>query len=376
MYQPVVLRVGSNTFTTRRAVLNSHPCSLLGRAFDSDSSSAALHQNERGEYELSAADLGDAVASGPAALFASLLGSYTTDVLIPVPGCTREQLLDAAERLGIDWARTAHDLVASDSRADIARGVRMFSVHVLSTHAHDADALLWAALGLHRLGRHRDAAVLLARLLDDDPDNLAARTLALVVADARAHSRHVGFVDLPIFFVVVLSLVIGHGVCVPPFEGRRWLRRSRQRVRSQDWRSRSGPSGCARTSCRPCRTRSHGPSAARSRQHARSAASSRRSSTGPRPRHPCRARCAARRAPGGSGAHAEQASLPGFCAFPSPSLSTRRTLLCSVFLPHFSLSVYLALCVFLLLWLWLWLCVRACVCVCADGNRGRVLRRR
>ena len=260
MYQPVVLRVGSSTFTTRRAVLNSHPCSLLGRAFDSDSSSAALRQNDRGEYELGAAELGDAVANGPAALFASLLGSYTTDVLIPVPGCTREQLLDAAEKLGIDWARTAHDLVASDSRRDVARGVRMFSVHVLSTHAHDADALLWAALGLHRLGRHRDAAVLLARLLDDDPDNLAARALALVVADARAHSRRVGFVSpLPSLFLLFDHHHHHHHHPFPHlFSERRWSRRSRRRARWQDWQPRLGPSGCARTSCRRCRTRSHG----------------------------------------------------------------------------------------------------------------------
>jgi len=193
MSEQVVLRVGENTFTVRRAVLNSHPCSLLGRAFDRDADgSAGLHQNEKGEYVLGTAELGDAVANGPAALFSSLLGSYSSKVLIPVPGCTRERLLDAAEKLGIDWARTAHDLVSSDSRSDIARGVRMFSVYVLSTHPDDADALFWAALGLHRLGRHRESAVLLARLLDNQPDNAAARSLAVIVSDARAHSRRVG----------------------------------------------------------------------------------------------------------------------------------------------------------------------------------------
>lgn len=208
----MVLRVGENTFTVRRAVLNGHPCSLLGRAFDRDGGgSAVLHQNESGEYVLTANELGDAVAGGSSALFASLLGSYSSNILIPVAGCNREQLLDAAEKLGIDWAVSAHDLVASDSRADIARGVRMFSVHVLSSHPDDADALLWAALGLHRLGRHREAAVLLARLLDNQPDNAAARSLAVVVSDARARSRRVGFVhhQQPVlqFFSCIITVV-------------------------------------------------------------------------------------------------------------------------------------------------------------------------
>ena len=198
MSEQVQLRVGESTFTVKRSVLNKHPCSLLGRAFDRDGNgSAGLRQSETGEYLLGAAEIGDAVAGGPPALFASLLGSYSTGILIPVPGCTREQLMDAAEALGIDWARTAHDLVASDSKNDIARGVRLFSVHVLSTHADDVDALLWAALGLHRLGRHRESAVLLARLLDNHPDNTAARSLAVVVADARARSRRIGFVIHP-----------------------------------------------------------------------------------------------------------------------------------------------------------------------------------
>ena len=194
MHKQIVLRVGEHTFATKRAVLSKHPCSLLGRAFDSDSSSAGLRQNDAGEYELTATELGPELARAPAALLAALLGSYTSDVIIPVPGTTREQLLDSAARLGIDWARTAHDLVSSDAPSDVARGVRLFSVHVLAAHEHDADALYWAAVGLHRLGRNREAAVLLARLLDDQPANTAATTLALVVADARARSRRLGFV--------------------------------------------------------------------------------------------------------------------------------------------------------------------------------------
>lgn len=209
----IKLRAGENVIQTKVSVLETHPCSVLGRLFDADSGAAVPEPNADGEYVV---DLGEDVCGGPPELLGSLVGSYTTGLLVPVAGVSRERLQRAAAALGIDWARTAHDLVASTSLRDVARGVKLFAVHVLSRHPGDRDALYWSAVGAHRLGRDRDAARYLAMLLGEDPADAGAQGLAVVVADARAAKRRRGFVfyihtQTRPFYSVALTLFAGAG---------------------------------------------------------------------------------------------------------------------------------------------------------------------
>lgn len=185
----VVLRIGGCAYHSTLQSLRSHPESVLGRIF-SDPRGVAEREslrNSAGEYALDAA-CADLAGLAPA-LIASVVAAHATGTLLPVDGVPAADLRRVADRLGCVWAALPHDLVADprSSRADVARGVALFRSN--SSSSSSADSLRYAALGLHVLGRNREAATVLARL---PPDDAAGLVLRAVVERARRRSRRVG----------------------------------------------------------------------------------------------------------------------------------------------------------------------------------------